>query len=1024
MRPSRHRIGTVITLGLAVLFAAGLAVAQFNCSIQGIVTDPSGAVVADASVRVTNVETGIKRDAKTAADGLYRVISLGPGTYLVEVAARGFRTMTRSDIVVGITETARVDFALQVGATSESVNVVASESQIETEKAANSSVFTQEAIKDMPVNGNNVYELLALQPGVTGRAFTYSGGANANAPFGSHPTVAIYASGARGDSNSFMVDGASAGGVADGGTVTIQPNPDSVEELKVNSNTYSTEYGRNSGAQVEVVTKGGTNQFHGGAFENFTNNTLSARNEFTAKLYPFRRNQFGYQFGGPIKKNRLFFFTSYDGLRAGGGQAGVATVETQAFANYVETTYPNSIAAKLFSQFQPFAYPTYNFKDLGSPIVGSPSTTGSSIGILTVGSVNYVPHILYTGNQYSGRIDYDLRPDKDRLFVNYYNMHSVELSGGARPAFNRPEDDFDELLSLNETHIFSPTQINEFKFGLNRTAAGTVYPPNLEVPTISIGGGVTGFGLSGQFPAGWYQTEFSYKDGFSWIHGAHSFKFGVEVRREWSNSHQTTDYVPVYSFNSILNFAVDQPASEVALVNPATGIPASLVLGMRALDTGAYFNDDWKVRPNLTISYGLRYERFGTWKEINGLLRNMVLGSGSTYQQQLANASMEFVPQLYSTPNKDFMPRFGFAWNPDGKGKTSIRGGYGVYFDRIYATPIINIRSNPPYRALATSGYQYGTKVYYGLGNPDGSGFPLDPDWMLGLNSQGGIKGSRVSLLQIVDPNLSEPYVENWSFGIQRQVAWGVVVEASYLGSAGHHLLNTLDINRFDGDLLSNGQFHGFNQSFAAMPLAETTSNSIYNGGTVQVRRPFGHGFSVQSAFTYGKVLDDNDAFGGITAYVDSNDRKLNRGLASYDVPRRLTIAGTWVVPFFKRPNQAVREASGRLAILGAEHLRGGHTLDRNQQRGVSEWRLECRWHGKRPPERTCDAIAGRRLLPFSVPDRVDDHQRVSASGAGHGWLAGPQHLLRSWFRPGRYVGAKEVCHHGEGQPAVPSQCL
>src|ERR1700722_9350641 len=322
------RFNLVAQLGL-VLFPLTLAFGQFNCSIQGIATDPSGAVVPDASIQVTNKATGIKRDAKTGSDGLYRVISLAPGTYQVSVTATGFRPLTRDDIQVGTPETARVDFAMQVGVATESVTVSAGASEVETEKDANSSVFTQEAIKNIPVNGNNVYELLALQPGVTGRAFTYSGGANANAPFGSHPTVAIYASGARGDSNSFMVDGASASGVADGGTVTIQPNPDSVEELKVNTNTYSTEYGRNSGAQVEVVTKGGTNQFHGGGFENFTNNTLSARNEFTAVLSPFRRNQFGYQFGGPIKKNRLFFFTSYDGLRAGGGQGAVAHVETQ-----------------------------------------------------------------------------------------------------------------------------------------------------------------------------------------------------------------------------------------------------------------------------------------------------------------------------------------------------------------------------------------------------------------------------------------------------------------------------------------------------------------------------------------------------------------------------------------------------------------------------------------------------------------------------------------------------------------------
>jgi hypothetical protein len=911
------------TLAALLSAFAMLAIAQFNCSIQGIVTDPSGAVVSDASVQVTNMDTGIKRDANSSSDGLYRVLSLPPGRYQVEVAAKGFRSMARRDILVGTPENVRVDFSLQVGADTQSVTVVATESGVETETASNSSVLTQKVINDIPVNGNNVYELLALQPGVTGRAFSYSGGANANAPFGSHPTVQIYASGARGDSNSFMVDGASASGVADGGTVVIQPNPDSVEELKVNTNTYSTEYGRNSGAQVEVVTKGGTNQFHGAAFENFTNNTLSARNEFTASLSPFRRNQFGYDFGGPIKKNRLFFFTSYDGLRAGGGQASVATVETQQFAEWVEQTYPNTIAAKLFKQFQPISYATYNFKNLGTPLVGNPTTSvGPSNGILTIGSVNYVPNVIYTGNQFSGRTDFDVRPGKDRLFLNYYNMHSEQLSGGARPAFNRPEDDFDELLSFNETHIFTPSLLNEFKFGLNRTVAGSVYPPNLQVPTISIGGGVTGFGLSGQFPAGWFQSEFTYKDGVSWVHSSHSFKFGAEVRREWANSHQTTTYVPQYTFNSILNFAVDAPATEVQLVDPRTGLPGTLVLGMRALDIGLYFNDNWKVARNLTISYGVRYERFGTWTEVNNLLRNMVLGPGSSYTQQLANASMQFVPQLYSTPNKDFMPRFGFAWNPDGKGKTSIRGGYGVYFDRIYSTPVINIRSNPPYRGLATSGYQFGTQVYYGLGDGTGAGFPVDPDWQLGLDSHNGIKGSRVGLLQIVDPNISEPYTENWSFGVQRQINWGVVIEANYLGSAGHHLLNTLDVNRFNGDLLTNGQFHGYNQSFAAMPLAETTSNSIYNGGTIQVRRPFGRGFSVQGAFTYGKVLSDNDAFGGITAYVDANNRKLNRGLASYDVPKRLTLASSWSIPFFKDQ----RRIEGR--ILGGWQLTGTGIFD------------------------------------------------------------------------------------------------
>jgi hypothetical protein len=922
MRPGCHA-----RLAVMGLVFAGLARAQFNCTIQGIVTDPSGAVIADAAVHVKNVETGLVRDVTTSSDGIYRVLSLGPGTYEAQVQATGFRPMSRTGIVVGITETARVDFSLQLGATAETVEVTSGTTEVETEKSAYSNVITPREIHDIPVNGSNVFAMLALQPGITGRAFTYAGGVDANASFGSHPSVNINASGGRADGNSFMVDGASVSGVADGGTVVIQPNPDSVEELRINSNTYSAEYGRNSGAQVEVITKGGTNQFHGGAFEEFQNNTLSSRNEFEARTSVFRRNQFGYNLGGPIKKNRLFFFTSYDGLRASGGRAVSATVETQALANYIEQKYPNTIAAKLFSQFAPVSYATYNLRDLGSPIT-SPSSLGPADGIMDIGSINYVPNTIRYGNQFSGRVDYDLRPSKDRLFVNYYNMHSEQLGGGARPAFDRPEDDFDELLSMNVTHIFSPTKINEFKFGLNRTAAGSVYPNHLEVPTITVSG-ITGFGLTGQFPAGWYQTEFTYKDALSWIHSSHSFKFGAEVRREWGNSHQTTTYVPNYTFNNVLNFALDQPATEVQLVDPRTGIPGTLVLGLRALDLGFFFNDDWKVTRNLTISYGVRYERFGTWTEVNNLLRNMVLGTGSSFTEQLSNASMQFVKQLYATPGKNFMPRFGFAWNPDGKGKTSVRGGYGIYFDRIYSTPIINIRSNPPYRALATSGYQYGTQVYYSLGNPSAPnlGFPIDPDWQLGLDAHNGIKGSRVGLLQIVDPNLSEPYTENWFLGVQRDLGHGIVLEATYLGSAGHHLLNTLDINRFNGDLLRGGQFHGYNQSFAAMPIAETTSNSIYNGGTVQARRAFKRGFSMQGAFTYGKAIDDADKFGGITPYVDVNNRRLDRALAGFDVPRRLSMAGIWALPFFRQPNRLSGKMLGGWQLSGTTILEKGTPL-------------------------------------------------------------------------------------------------
>jgi hypothetical protein len=257
-------------------------------------------------------------------------------------------------------------------------------------------------------------------------------------------------------------------------------------------------------------------------------------------------------------------------------------------------------------------------------------------------------------------------------------------------------------------------------------------------------------------------------------------------------------------------------------------------------------------------------------------------------------------------------PRLGFAWDPDGKGKMSIRGGFGLAFDRLFMTPLLNFRADPPLRATATLGAQYGTSFTYSLGNPSAPylGFPIDPALQLGLNSANGINGARVALYG-VDPNLRTAYAENWFFGIQRELPWGIVAELDYTGSAGRHLYDEYDTNRFAGDLLTNNTFHGYNQYFSQVYFLTSGSNSTYHAGTFSMKRRFMNGVSLRGSYTFSKTMDDTDTLTNIATYEDASNRGLDKGLAGFNVQNRLSLNGIWALPFFHNNHGVVGQALG-----------------------------------------------------------------------------------------------------------------
>jgi len=914
------------SLALCVFAAiCGPASAQFNSAIQGVVTDASQAVVPDAIVRIVNVTTGVVRQAATSSDGLYRALSLAPGEYRITVEKVGFQAAEETAVNVAINQTVRVDFTLKLGGVSEKVTVAAAAPLVETEQGRVSGEIDNRQLREMPLNTRNLLNLLALEPGMTGRGL--SAGYGTGSPgdsFAGETAPSVYASGQRYEGNNFTLDDTSVNSEARPGVTNIVPNPDAVQEVRVVSNNFSAVDGRDTGAQIQMITKSGTNEFHGTAHFYNQNNKLASHNEFEARTPVFRRNLFGGTFGGPVIKNRTFFFGSYEGLRQSGGRSQVVVVETPQLRDYVIQTRPNSTAAKFFQQFQPIANPTSNLRDVGSPGTG-PNSIGPPDGIPDIGSATFVPRYLRNGNQFSTRIDHELRPGKDRLYGNILRTWNYSINGTIRPAFDLPLTELTEFLNINHTHVFSPNKLNELRAGGSRLLGTPDTPLYLGIPQIAIPG--ISMRQLGNWPRGWSQTSYDYKDVFSWVKSSHAVKLGGELRREYGAARNTPNYVPEYDFANIMTFVTDSPLQMVRMVDPRTGSPATVYSQLRFTEWALFINDDWKVKRNLTVNVGLRYENYGTMHDKEDTLRNLVFGPGNTSAERLASARVDFVKQFYPPDNTDFAPRLGLAWDVRGNAKTVVRAGYGISYDRIPTLPAESYRTNPPLRATATVGYLLGTPSFtYSLGDPSKPfyGYPVDPSLQVGLNPENGLIGARVSL-QAVDPNLKTPMVHNWFLGIQKDVGHGVVMDMNYIGSAGHQLLNAINVNRFAGDLLS-GQFHGLNPNFSAINLVQSTSNSFYEGGTLLVKRQFRQGFTLQGAYTFSKAIDDTDVGVSVTAWQDAANRRAERAVAGFDIPQRLSLVGVWELPVFRAPGLSGKLLGG-WTISGFAILEKGDAL-------------------------------------------------------------------------------------------------
>jgi Carboxypeptidase regulatory-like domain/TonB dependent receptor/TonB-dependent Receptor Plug Domain len=981
MRCRFRSLAQIAASTLLLLLASLTASAQFKASIQGTVTDPSGAVVAGATVTVTNLETNKSQQTTTSDEGFYRVTGLPPGRYTVTAELSGFKRAVIENVVVNAETPEGVNLALEAGQVSESVTVSAGEqaTALHTETPSIDRAITTREILRIPQAGRDPYELIRLTPGVFGEG---ARGANGNAvnlpnttgPGGSNTSifqvenqVPISANGQRVSANNFQIDGVSVNSLEHGGAAVITPNQESVKEIRVQSNAYSAEYGRNSGAQIQVVSQNGTNQFHGSALFKYNDPALNAFNRYggptgdpTQSAPPVRVNnrfrQFGGSVGGPIKKDRLFFFFSYEGVRNNTNDFVSNWVETPEFRQQVISQRPGSVTAQVFQSagivprivtVLPADCSIFNNDPTRCRVVAGGLDIGSltgatgqyvSLGNQVGGGLDNIPDIQFVrlavpnqqrGHQYNGRVDFTPGNNDQIALSSYITRRNDVLSdpgGRSRPMADLNFKPLTTAATVTWIHTISSRLLNEaranftrFKFDQVSDNADVNFGiPRIEVEGLPIDRIRFGADRSETTPAKFAENTFEVRDIVSFVANQHGLRFGGEIRKEQNNNSLVGGSRPIFSFSGLFNLANGTPIFEAINTDPQTGLPADATRYFRTSDFGFFLQDDWKLRPNLTINLGLRYEFFSPLKEKEGRITNLTLPPG-----QLTDASIVLRDKLFDADKNNFAPRVGFAWSPGMfDQKAVVRGGFGVAYNRVPQVLFGNTRGNPPFFArnnicCGTASTDFGSpfvggRILFALGaNQSPFSFPINPVLAQGIDPlTGGLVNNTVEVWA-TPPKLPNAYVYFYSLDTEYQLPHNFVASLGYQGSSSHKLIRITDLTL----IFPLPSPAPFDPVFFISPDV----NANYNAMIARLTHTFAAGFRFDAVYRWAKSIDtlSFEGPGGVTNQTNPADLRSERGPSDYDVRHHFILSGVWDLPIFRERTDLVGKLLGGWEING-----------------------------------------------------------------------------------------------------------
>jgi hypothetical protein len=871
------RIAIFLTL-VAALLATSSVLAQSTATVQGTVTDSKGAVLPNATVVVRNRNTSTERTAQTDSDGNYQVAALPVGVYTIEVRVQGFKTQVADQVTLEVARTVVQNFQMDVGAISEQVLVSSDVPVIETATTSVGTVINQRTVQEVPLNGRHFVDLGLLIPG----SVTPPQNGFLTAPLRGQGSFAINTAGNREDTVNFMINGINLNDMVQN-QITFQPSINTVQEFKADNSTFSAEYGRNSGAIVNIATRSGSNDYHGELFEFLRNDVFDARNFFerTSEPAPFKRNQFGFNLGGPLNLlhfgeggpsvfgykglNKTFFFFSYEGLRQRQGLT-ISGVTVPTLAQRA------SVTDSVIQQLLPL---------IPLPNVGTNGFAGAATAPVNIDQWTMdMSHNISVNDRVHGY--YAIQRDK---------RGEPTLQGNTIPGFGDTRTSRRQIFTLNETHTFGAALVNEARFGFNRIHIAFV--PNAQLNPLDFGikDGVTeaiglpqiavtgsNFNLGGPtgFPQGRSDTTFVFSDTLNYLRGNHSFRFGGEWRRFYNNN--TGKDTGSFTFANMAAFiAGNANAFTVTLGDVSSAIAQGAL--------GAFVQDNYKVRPNLTLELGFRYdwlmsptERFDRFvdyvPEVNSLIR---VNNG--------------IAPVYHTNAQNFQPRLGFAWDPFKDGKTSVRGAYAILADQPITNLVTGNAANPPFATAVALPSNSTTKL-------------SNASCLQGCNA---VPGATISPSSS-DPEFDNAYIQSWNLNVQREVRQGLAVTVGYYGSKGTHLRLTRNLNQtfLNAALNPVRPFPTLSPSSpigAGVPLLnitfrEGTGNSNYNALWVTADKRLGKGLQFNASYTFSKSIDYNSQSSQGVTVQDSFNLRGDRGLSDFDVRHRFVISGLYELPF------------------------------------------------------------------------------------------------------------------------------